>query len=71
MLEVTRWAYRQWREAVDDAQRIEWGALMMDWGNKVTPYYRPRLASVEAKVNVNISVFERIERGRQRLSLVA
>lgn len=68
--EVTRWAHKQWLDAVlaekaEDA--VLWADRVNEWGGKAAPYIRPRLSAVEAKVNVNISIYERIERGRQRL----
>lgn len=66
---VARWAEDKWLQAVaasqvDDA--ILWAERVNEWGKQAAPYIRPRLSAVEARVNVNITIFERIERGRQR-----
>lgn len=51
--------------------RLQCGVIAADWFAKAAPYIRPRLAAVEAKVNVHVTVYERIERGRQRLAIAA
>lgn len=74
MMDIAEWAVRQWRAASQSgeaASALHFGEQAMDWLAKAAPYIRPRLSAVEAKVNVSISVYERIERGRQRLSLAA
>lgn len=47
--------------------RLQCGMIAADWFAKAAPYIRPRLAAVEAKVNVNVTIFERIERSRARV----
>lgn len=47
--------------------RLQAGVIAADWLAKAAPYIRPRLAAVEAKVNVNVTIYERIERANQRL----
>lgn len=67
MREVADWAVRMWREQ----QSMEWAELAVEWQSKIAPYVRPRLAAIEANLNVNISIFERIDRGRERLAIAA
>lgn len=70
IMETVEWAVSQWRTKVQaneyDAAR-EWAALISEWGGKAAPYIRPRLAAVEARINVNVTIYERIERANQRL----
>lgn len=79
IMEIAEWAKAEWARLgktisetgeVDPETvklRLQCGVLAVDWLSKAAPYIRPRLSAVEAKVNVNISIFERIERGRQRV----
>lgn len=70
IMETVEWAVRQWRacaDACDSETAALWAERVSEWGGKAAPYIRPRLAAVEARVNVNVTIFERIERGRQRL----
>lgn len=83
MQEVADWALAQWRalgaligpdgrpDPEAAALRSEWGQLVVEWQSKAAPYIRPRLAAVEARVNVNITIYERIERSRSRLAIAA
>jgi len=67
MREVADWAVRMWREH----RTAEWAELAVEWQGKVAPYIRPRLAAIEANINVNVSIFERIERARGRIAIAA
>lgn len=74
IMETVEWAVRQWRASVEANnvdQAKEWAALVSEWGKQAAPYIRPRLAAVEARVNVNVTIFERIERANQRLAIAA
>lgn len=80
IMEMTEWAVAQWRalgnviteDGAPDPEtalaRAELGKLAVDWASKAAPYIRPRLNAVEAKINVNMTIVERIERGRQRIA---
>lgn len=68
--EITRWAQEQWRSAIVSQNMVEaiaWADRVNEWGKQAAPYIRPRLSAVEAKVNVNVTIYERIERANARL----
>lgn len=70
IMETVEWATKQFRAclAVEDwSGAEEWAEHISEWGAKAAPYIRPRLAAVEARVNVNVTIYERIERANQRL----
>lgn len=79
IMEIAEWAKDEWArlgrvisESGEPDQetiklRLQCGVLAVDWLAKAAPYIRPRLNAVEANVNVNITVYERIERANQRL----
>lgn len=74
IMETVEWAIERFRACalIEDWKGAqEWAECMNDWSAKAAPYIRPRLAAVEAKVNVNITVYERIERANQRLAIAA
>lgn len=74
IMETAEWALMQWREFVNQSRfddAIKAGAVAVDWCAKAAPYIRPRLAAIEAHINVNVSIFERIERARGRLAIAA
>lgn len=80
MMEIVEWGVAQWRamgEVVTEegkpdpayiAARAEIADIIVDWAAKAAPYIRPRLNAVEARVNVNVTIYERIERGRARIA---
>lgn len=83
MMEIVEWGVSQWRAlgevVTEDGKpdpayiqaRAEIAGVVVDWAAKAAPYIRPRLNAVEAKINVNVSVFERIDRSRGRLAIAA
>ena len=83
IMEMAEWAKDEWARLGNTISetgepdpetiklRLQCGVIAVDWLTKAAPYIRPRLSSVEAKVNVNVTIFERIERGRQRLAIAA
>ena len=74
MMDIAEWAYGRWQQArnTEDMERAALlGEQAVEWFAKAAPYIRPRLNAVEASVNVNVSIFDRIERGRQRLLAIA
>lgn len=71
IMEIAEWALQRWREARDSGDAALLAEQAVDWLARAAPYIRPRLQAVEAKVNVNLSIFDRIERGRQRLAIAA
>lgn len=83
LCELTQWAMAEFRalsQVLDEEGRAipellvakaKLGMVAADWAAKAAPYIRPRLNAVEANVNVNVSVFDRIARGRQRLLAAA
>lgn len=73
IMETVEWAVTHWRAAAETSQHDnakEWAALVAEWGGKAAPYIRPRLAAVEARIKVNVTIYERIERANQRLIAV-
>lgn len=69
IMETVEWAIKYWRANVEAEQyekAKEWAILVNDWGKNAAPYIRPRLNAIEAKVSVNVTVYERIERANQR-----
>ena len=83
LCELTHWAMQEFRacsKAIDSegnpipeliALKAKLGLAAADWAAKAAPYLRPRLNAVEARVNVNVTIYERIERSRQRLAIAA
>lgn len=83
IMEIAEWAKDEWarlgnvisQTGEPDPEtvklRLQCGVLAVDWLSKAAPYIRPRLNAVEAKVNVNITVYERIERSRRRVAIAA
>ena len=79
ILELTEWAMNEFRAAISRDEegnvipelaqlKAKLGLVAADWASKAAPYIRPRLNAVEARVNVNVTIFERIERANQRLA---
>lgn len=78
IMEMAEWAKSEWArlgKTIDETGqpdpetvklRLQCGVIAVDWLSRAAPYIRPRLSAVEAKVNVNVTIFERIERSRQR-----
>lgn len=83
IMEIAQWAREEWARLGNvisetgqpDQEtmklRLQCGALAVDWASKAAPYIRPRLNAVEAKVNVNVTIYERIERSRRRVAIAA
>jgi len=72
--EITRWAQENWRKARENGEEalaLTWADRVTEWGKQAAPYIRPRLNAVEARVNVNVTIYERIERSRRRVALAA
>lgn len=83
MMEIAEWARDEWKRLGNVISqtgepdnetiklRLQCAMAAVDWMSKAAPYIRPRLNAVEAKINVNVTIFERIERSRQRLAIAA
>ncbi len=74
IMETVEWAADRFRASVlieDWKGAQEWAECLTEWGAKAAPYIRPRLSAVEAKINVNVTIYERIERANQRLAIAA
>lgn len=79
IMEIAEWARDEWKRlgnvvsesGAPDPEtirvRLQVAMAAVDWMSKAAPYIRPRLNAVEARVNVNVTVIERIQRAERRL----